>query len=170
VTRVRAERPEDRSAVHTVLVRAFPTDVEARIVEALRGHTEPQVSLVAADSAVGVIGHILFTPVEIRSIQETSRAIGLAPMAVAPEWQRRAVGTALVEAGLAACAVLGENVVVVLGHPGYYPRFGFRPTWDSGLYYGAAGPNPAFMVCELERGALRGRSGEVVYHAVFGTV
>jgi putative acetyltransferase len=53
----------------------------------------------------------------------------------------------------------------VLGHPDYYPRFGFRPAWDFGLYYGVPGANPAFMVCELRPGALRGHGGEVVYHA-----
>ena len=64
----------------------------------------------------------------------------------------------------------GEFVVVVLGHPSFYPRFGFRPAWDHGLYYIAPGPNAAFMVAELERGALEGRSGEVVYHAAFDAV
>jgi putative acetyltransferase len=114
-----------------------------------------------------VVGHILLTPVEIRLPAEASTAIGLAPMAVAPEWQRKGIGAALVEAGLSRCEALGENVVVVLGHHDYYPRFGFRPAWDLGLYYQRAGPNPAFMVRELARGALRGRRGEVLYHPAF---
>jgi Predicted acetyltransferase len=63
-----------------------------------------------------------------------------------------------------------ERVVVVLGHPSYYPRFGFEPAWDFELYYAKRGPNPAFMVCELERGSLQGRRGEVVYHPAFSAL
>jgi putative acetyltransferase len=88
-------------------------------------------------------------------------------VAVLPDLQRQGVGSALIDAGLSACRAIGELVVVVLGRPGYYPRFGFRPAWDFGLYYATPGPNPAFMVCELAPGALRGRSGEVRYHAAF---
>ena len=127
----------------------------------------PQLSLVAEHPAGDVIGHILFTPVGIRSSSSASRAMGLGPMAVLPDHQRQGVGSALVEAGLSACRAAGEFLVVVLGHPSYYPRFGFRPAWDLGLYYIAPGPNVAFMVCELEDGALRGRSGEVLYHPAF---
>ncbi len=93
--------------------------------------------------------------------------MGLGPMAVLPNFQRQGVGSALVEAGLSACRAARELVVVVLGHPSYYPRFGFQPAWDFGLYYLTPRPNPAFMVRELERGALQGRTGEVVYHAAF---
>lgn len=153
-----------------MLVEAFPTDAEANLVDAIRGCTAPQVSLVAVGPAGEVIGHILFTPVEIRSPEGAGQALGLGPMAVAPGCQRRGVGAALIEAGLGACRAAGAPVVVVLGHSDYYPRFGFRPAWDAGLYYGEPGPNPAFMVCELERGALGGRSGEVVYHPAFDAV
>jgi len=166
---IRPELPRDRLAIRDVLVRAFPSDGEARLVEALRGRTDRQVSLVA-DGPGGVIGHILFTPVAIRGSEQTSSAIGLGPMAVLPEHQRSGVGSLLIRAGLAACVALGEPVVVVLGHPDYYPRFDFRPAWDLGLYYGRPGPEPAFMVCELEQGALRGRTGEVVYHAAFDSL
>jgi putative acetyltransferase len=167
---VRPENESDRVAARDLLVRAFPSDGEARLVEALRGKTDPQVSLVAALPTGGVVGHILFTPVEIRGDSHRSRAMGLGPMAVLPEQQRRGAGSALVAAGLEACANIGEMIVVVLGHPDYYPRFGFRPAEDFGLYYGRPGPNPAFMVCEILRGSLRGRSGEVVYHAAFGSL
>jgi len=170
VITVRPELPSDRLAIRAVLERAFASDAEARLVDALRGRTDPQVSLVAVDPTGGVIGHILFTPVAIRGSERSSRAIGLAPMAVLPEHQRGGVGSALIRAGLAACAALGERVVVVLGHPDYYPRFGFVPAWHHGLYYGRPGPDPAFMVCALEHGALRGHSGEVVYHAAFDSL
>lgn len=166
--RVRQELPRDFDAVHDILARAFPTDAEARLVDVLRGRTHPQVSLVAETREGEIVGHILFTPVEIRSDAGTSSAAGLGPMAVSSAHRRRGFGSALAKAGLAACRAVGELVVVVLGHPSYYARFGFEPAWDRGLYYGAPGPNAAFMVHEIEPGALRGRTGEVVYHAAFG--
>ncbi len=165
--RVRPEADRDRAAIHRVVARAFPSDAEARLVETLRGLAERRISLVAEDGGGEVVGHILFTPVEIRSAGGTSHALGLGPMAVMPDLQCRGVGSALVRAGLAACRAGGETVVVVLGHPSYYPRFGFERAWDHGLYYGAPGPNPAFMVCQLQPGALRGRSGEVRYSPAF---
>ncbi len=165
--RARAESPEDVAAVRQVLARAFASDAEAKLVDALRGRTEPQISLVAEHGSDAVIGHVLFSPVAIRSSSGTTKALGLAPLAVLPDFQRQGVGAMLVEAGLSACRAAGEPLVVVLGHASYYPRFGFRPAWDSGLYYASPGPNPAFMVCELEPGALRGRAGEVRYHAAF---
>jgi putative acetyltransferase len=166
--RIRSESPRDRHAVRDLLSRAFPTDAEARIVDAVRGRSAPQVSLVAESSACEVIGHILFTPVEIRSGSGVAKAMGLGPMAVLPGAQRQGVGSALVSEGLSACRAAGEHVVLVLGHPDYYPRFGFLPAWNSGLYYATPGPNPAFMVCELVPGVLRGMRGEVVYPEAFG--
>ena len=150
VITVRTELPRDRLVIREVLVRAFESDAEARLVDALRGRTDPQISLVADDPDAGVVGHILFTPVEIRGDADRSTAIGLAPMAVVPGHQRCGIGSLLVRAGLAACAARGERVVVVLGHPDYYPRFGFRRAWDLGLYYGRPGSEPAFMVCEVD--------------------
>jgi putative acetyltransferase len=168
--RVRAESPRDRSGVRDVLVGAFPTPAEADLVDSLRGRTQPQIALVAEQGAGRVVGHVLFTPVEILPDSGPSQVLGLAPLAVAPGFQRRGVGAALVEAGLAACRAAGARAVVVLGHPAYYPRFGFRPAWDLGLYYVMRGPNPAFRVRELEPGALRGRAGEVRYHAAFAAL
>ena len=164
---VRRELPADAPEIREVLGRAFPTDAEARLVEGLRGRVAPWISLVALEPGGRVAGHVLFTPVEIHAEAGVSRAIGLAPLAVRPERQRRGVGAALVRAGLAACREAGEPVVVVLGHPDYYPRFGFRPAWELGLHYGRPGPEPSFMVAELEPGALRGRRGEVRYHPAF---
>lgn len=164
---VRREVPGDRDAVQDVLTRAFPSPAEAALVATLRGATDPQVVWVAERGAEGVVGHILFTPVAIETPGNARNAMGLAPMAVAPHAQRQGVGAALIEAGLAACRDAGANVVVVLGHPDYYPRFGFEPAWRYGLYYERPGPNPAFFALALTPGALDVASGEVRYHPAF---
>ena len=88
-------------------------------------------------------------------------------MAVRPAWQRRGIGGALVRAGLEACQEAGHDVVLVVGHPAFYPRFGFVPARPLGLSAEPALPDAAFMVAELTPGALRGRRGVVVYGSDF---
>jgi putative acetyltransferase len=161
---IRAEAQSDATAIRRVLAQAFPSDAEARLVDALRKRAQPQISLVAETPHDGVVGQILLTAVEIPSL---ARTVGLAPMSVLPERQRRGVGSALVKAGLSACRAAGFRAVVVLGHVDYYPRFGFRPAWDFGLYYKTPGALPAFMALELEPNALQGAGGEVRYYAAF---
>ncbi len=160
---VRPEQPEDHAAVFEVNRRAFDTDAEARLVEALRPVARPLCSLVAVEGGQ-VVGHILFTPVTVAG---TAGAMALGPMAVVPEHQRRGIGSRLVRAGLDACRALGASVVFVLGHAAYYPRFGFRPAAPLGLRYKHPDFDPHFMVIELRPGALHGMTGEVVYHPAF---
>jgi len=160
---IRSELPSDSAAVFEVLADSFPTDIEAKLVDELRGVTHPQFSLVA-ESGDLVVGHILFTPVEIDCPNGPLQGMGLGPLAVRKRYQRQGVGSALVADGLSRCRDAGELVVVVFGHSEYYPRFGFRPGWDRGLYFVTPGPNPAFMVLELTAGALPDHCGEVRYH------
>ena len=94
--------------------------------------------------------------------------MGLAPMAVAPLHQRRGIGSALVRAGVDEARQLGVDVVAVLGHPTYYPRFGFSPASRFSITCEYDVPDEAFMVRELRPGALAGKKGVVMYHAVFG--
>jgi len=159
---IRSEEPRDHAAVRQINLRAFETNLEADLVDAVRPRAKPLVSLVAElDGAV--VGHIFFTPVTVRDGKTTSRAIGLGPMAVLPELQRRGIGSRMVEAGLETCRELGEHVVVVLGHADYYPRFGFRPAAELGLHYRGPDFDPFFFVAELESGALEGTRGMVEY-------
>lgn len=163
---VRPERPEDHAAVHRVNRLAFGRESEADLVDALRAVADPWISLVA-ELGAEVVGHVAFSPVRIVGEKRESRAMGLAPLAVLPEHQRCGIGGRLITAGLEACRAVGEEVVFVLGHAGYYPRFGFRPAAESGLHYRETTLEPSFMVVELAPGALRGRSGRVRYHETF---
>ncbi|MEN8184324.1 MAG: N-acetyltransferase, partial [Myxococcota bacterium] len=166
---IRREEPGDRAAVHGVNARAFGRDGEADLVDALRGQVEPAVSLVALRGGV-VVGHVFFSPVRIEGEGAQSRATALAPLAVLPEHQQHGIGSQLVRAGLDACHSLGEDVVFVLGHAGYYPRFGFQPAGPLGLRYRDLSPDPSFMVTELSPGALHGRTGWVRYAEAFERV
>ena len=159
---IRPEEPRDHAAVREINLRAFETTLEADLVDAVRPTARPMVSLVAEVEGA-VVGHILFTPVTVRDGETTSSAIGLGPMAVLPELQRRAIGSRLVGAGLKACRELGEHAVVVLGHADYYPRLGFRPAAELGLHYRGPDFDPFFFVSELEKGALEGIKGMVEY-------
>jgi putative acetyltransferase len=169
VFEIRAEQTADIAAVRRVNEQAFGRTHEAALVDALRVVSHPQVSLVAvADGQV--VGHIFFSPVMIESETSTAAALGLAPMAVLPEYQRQGVGSQLVREGLRACRRIGCNVVVVLGHPEYYPRFGFVPASRKGLRSEYEVPDEAFMVTELEPGALGGQRGLVKYRPEFAEV
>lgn len=159
---IREERPEDCPAVYEVNRRAFPTPAEADLVDALRPMADPLISLVAVLDG-RVVGHILFTPVQVVGETGERTALGLAPMAVLPEFQSQGIGSRLVRAGLDACRALGYPAVVVLGHPDYYPRFGFEPAAPRGLHYKDASFDPYFFVIGLALGALEGLSGWVEY-------
>ena len=165
---IRPEHAADRAAVFAVHASAFPTDAEARLVDRLRDAGAAVVSLVAERDGE-VLGHVLLSPVCLVAADgATSAALGLAPMAVAPALQRSGIGGRLVRAALDAARGAGHAFVFVLGHPAYYPRFGFEPAARHGLAY-EGGPTfaPAFFVCALAPGALAGRTGVVHYHACF---
>jgi putative acetyltransferase len=166
MVKIRQERPDDFAAVYEVNSAAFPSDAEARLVEALRLEARPPVSLVA-ESDGKIVGHIFFSPVSVDSVARGSRTMGLAPMAVLPDYQMRGIGSKLVLAGLDACRECGAELVFVLGHPDYYPRFGFRKAASLGLHYKDRELDPYFFVLELAPGALRRVSGTVAYHALF---
>ncbi len=165
---IRAEEQRDWAAVYAVNVSAFETPAEANLVDALRNQAQPLVSLIAEDNGV-IVGHIMFSPVSLSGHSELG-IMGLAPMAVATEHQRKGVGSALVRAGLEQCRQLGFGAVVVLGHPAYYPRFGFASSTRFGIGCEFEVPAEVFMVVELQAGFLRGASGKVKYHAAFSNV
>ncbi len=162
---IRLEQPGDRSAIRAVNEAAFETTAEANIVDTLRAKSKALVSLVA-EAQGRIVGHILFSPVSLAGHSDLL-LLGLGPMAVVPEHQRRGVGSALVRRGLELCREQGFAAVVVLGHPEYYPRFGFAPASRYGIRSEYDVPDEAFMIVELRPGSLQGFSGRVTYDEAF---
>jgi putative acetyltransferase len=166
--RIRAEEERDWAAVQDVNESAFEASAEAHLVTALREQASPVISLVAEDGAA-IVGHIMFSPVVLPGHPEL-KIMGLAPMAVSPEHQRKGIGSALVHAGLERCKQLGCDAVVVLGHHEYYPRFGFSASARFGIGCEYDVPAEVFMLVELQPGSLHGASGKIKYHVAFKDV
>jgi putative acetyltransferase len=157
---IRAEKENDQDAVFAVNASAFETQAEATLVNVLREQARPIVSLVAEEQG-NVVGHIMFSPVILLGNPDL-KVMGLAPMVVAQEHQRKGIGSALVLAGLEQCRQLGFVAVVVLGHPEYYPRFGFSPSSRFGIDSEYEVPEEVFMAMELEPEALSGDFARLV--------
>lgn len=165
--RIRPEAPSDHAQVARLHRLAFGQPAEAALVERLRAAGRATVSLVAEEEGA-VVGHILFSPVTLDPPPDPAPCwLGLAPMAVLPERQRGGIGAALVRAGLEAAHRVGATAVVVLGHPDYYPRFGFAPASRVGLRCVYDAPDEAFMALALAPGSFAGRQGLVRYAAEF---
>jgi putative acetyltransferase len=163
--RIRAEKPDDREAIQRVNRLAFGREDEARLVDALRDEGHVRLSLVAELGGV-VVGHILFSNLPIVGETATVSALALAPVAVAPTYQRQQIGSELIRRGLANCREAGQRIVVVLGHPDFYRGFGFSAELAGPLDSPFSG-NPAFMALELVAGALDGVRGRVEYPPPF---
>jgi putative acetyltransferase len=159
---VREAIPRDYPAIRAVVRHAFGQSDEADLVEQLRADGDVLVELVAGDDTA-ITGHILYSRLRIERDGETIEAAALAPVSVLPAFQRLGIGKALIEAGDAKCAALGCVAIIVLGHPEYYPQFGYSALAAESLNAPFSGP--AFMALALRPGAL---SGRVRYAAAFG--
>jgi putative acetyltransferase len=162
---VRAECERDRDAIRALDTAAFGTAAEANLVDALRERARPVISLVA-EVAGDIVGHIMFSPVSLGGHPDV-HVMGLAPMVVAPAYQREGIGSALVRAGMTRCRDLGFGAVVVLGHPAYCPRFGFQPSVRFGIRCEYEAPAEAFMLVQLVPGYMHGVTGTVQFHPAF---
>lgn len=167
--RIRHESPDDVAAIREVNLAAFDSEVQPDLVESLREAGNLAVSLVAEDDD-RVVGHAAYSP----AIVEVSRNLSfdvaaLGPIAVLTGLQRHGIGSQLIERGFTECLALGYDLIFLLGHPSYYPRFGFVPAKPLGVRWApdtSAHENPAFMVKELRPGALTDRldGGTGVFH------
>jgi putative acetyltransferase len=163
VIEIRQERSDDLAAVRDLHRRAFGQEDEGKIVDALRANGGSQVSLVAVDEG-RVVGHILYSPVRIGQVEGSA----LGPMAVDPEVQRQGIGTELVEAGNARLRENGCPFVVVVGHPEFYPRFGFKPARPLGITCEWEVPDEVFMILVLDETTMSGVTGKAEYRREFG--
>ncbi len=163
---LRDEQEADQVAVRALHRQAFERDDEGQLVDALRAGGYVDASLVAVKQDI-LVGHVLFSRLEIEGPAHPLRGSALAPVSVLPTHQRRGIGANLVRAGLARCRRSQIDVVLVLGSPAYYQRFGFRLDLASAFECTYAGPH--WMACELTPGILAGISGRVMYPPPFET-
>lgn len=158
----KSEIEDNIANIREVLITAFGRKNEAE-------NFIPELSLVACENEE-VLGHILFSPIIIESQGQTVPALALVPLAVKPICQRQSIGSQLVEVGLRQCRELERSIVVVLGDPSSYKRFGFQTASNFGVDAPFPIPDDVFMVLELKPGALRDVSGTVRYPAYFDAV
>ncbi|MTI84341.1 MAG: N-acetyltransferase [Firmicutes bacterium] len=166
---IRPECSVEYPAVYNVNLKAFNKYIEPNLVEAIRKSDNyiPELSLVAVINKA-VVGHIMFSFLTIETDNGRIPVLGLAPVAVLPEHQNRGIGSALIEHGLKECKKLGFKIVILVGHPNYYPRFGFVPAGSKGLKAPFEVPDEAFMVRELIPRALTNIKGTVIHPPEFG--
>jgi putative acetyltransferase len=145
---------------------------EARLVGLIRDSEQfiPELSLAAIKGDGEVIGHILFSIINLVTEQGTVPTLGLAPMAVKPDYQNNGIGSALVKEGIKASKALGYEHIFVLGHPNFYPRFGFSPSSQFGILSPFPVPDEIFMALEIEKGSLSGLQGKIEYPPAFNAV
>lgn len=160
-----AQSAGERATVRAVVAAAFGGLEEADLVDQMRAGEHGLLSLVA-EADGGIAGHILFSRMWIDTSQSLVPAVALAPVAVLPEYQRKGIGGLLVRRGLELLRDRGEGIVIVVGHPAYYPRFGFST--DAARWLESPFPREAFMAMELIAGSLDGIRGRVVYSPAFG--
>ncbi len=166
---IRPETEQDHERVYDLVSAAFGKPDEANLVNRIRPF-EGVMSLVAVEQD-DVLGHILFSPVTLLDEEGNRREIkiaGLAPVAVSPSQQKKGVGSKLILDGLERCKAAGYAGCVLLGHPDYYPRFGFQPARSTfGITSTYSVPDPVFMAKELHSGAFDQLSGTIHYHQQF---
>lgn len=164
---IRAEQPSDDRGISKTIVQAFSQDNEVRLVQEIRKSDRyiPNLSLVAEIDSI-IVGHILFSYIDLVNDDVTYKVLGLAPLAVRSHFQNQGIGSALVREGLAKADAMGECMAIVLGHPHFYTRFGFKPS----IQYGIESPFPVpedFFTIKTLNTYQNTQKGKVVYPSAF---
>lgn len=168
---IRQERPVDFPYIFSIHELAFDRIDEANLVNSLRKSDRfiPELALVA-ESDGEIIGHIVYTKIEIHQRQERFESIALAPLSVRPDVQKSGVGSLLMRTSLSLATELNYSSVIVLGHEHYYPKFGFMPTERWGIKTQFDVPASCLMGLELQPGALEHVSGIITYAPEFSAI
>ena len=166
--KIRMENEFDYQGIREINLCAFPGNDEALLVEKLRKSAEI-LSLVAINGDK-IVGHVLLSPAIIENGDESFIALILAPVAVLPEFQNQGIGTKLIKCSLEEARKRGYSIVTVLGHPKYYPRFGFKPAKKYGIESPFKVPEESFMIFELVPGTLNHVSGVLKYSEAFDDI
>lgn len=164
--KIRQELPGDLDSIYFVNEQAFGRKEEAELVDDLRNGGKALLSLVALMDDK-IVGHILFSAVTIEPEIKNFAGITLAPVAVLPEYQNKNIGSRLIRAGVEECKAMGYEIMFLVGHPNYYPRFGFERARAKGLECEYEAPDEAWMVLELKPGALAGKRGKIRFQPEF---
>lgn len=171
---IRQEVQSDHAAVQRLIAAAFRTEAlsdntEHELVARLRNAPDfvPELSLVATSEGT-IIGHILLSKIVVRSAVADHPALALAPLSVLPAKQGKGVGGALIKRAHEVALALGYGGIILLGHAGYYPRFGYRQLNTFGITLPFAVPAENCMAIALTPEAFAGVTGEVVYPPAFG--
>lgn len=172
---IRPERPEDFQSVERLVEAAFRTmaisdHTEHLLVAALRRSEAflPGLSLVAETASHRMVGHVLLTRIGVVNESRTFVSVGVAPLSVAPEFQRQGVGTALMQEAHRRALLEGFDSALLVGHAEYYSRFGYLPASRFGIRFPFEAPDACCLAVELVPGALREVQGMVHYPAAFG--
>ncbi len=170
---IRKEHPSDYNRVHDVIERAFEGDLhsdhtEHELVARLRTSTAfiDELSLVSSYNNL-IIGHILLSKVWLQNNTATYEILSLAPVSVLPEYQGKGIGTQLIETAHEKAVSLGFDSIVLIGHEGFYPRFGYQEASNFNIKFPFDAPNVNCMALELITGSLSGKSGMIVYPKEF---
>ena len=163
---MRAEIPADGPAIRAIHLLAFPTSQEADLVESLRGNGAATLSLVAEYQGA-VVGHVMFSPVQIGDGSGAVDGLGLAPVGVLPHRQNQGIGSQLIRDALQKLETGKCPFVVVLGEPAFYSRFGFKPAREFGVRCKWDVMEDAFMLLPFDKDRVAAASGLARYRGEF---
>jgi putative acetyltransferase len=162
---IRPVTADDHPSIRHIAQSAFAGTDEVKLVDALRTGGWVIAELVA-EVDDQIVGHVLFSRIALATQTRRISLVSLAPVAVLPDYQKQGIGSRLIRSGLKQLQDQGESVVVVLGHPEYYPRFGFSAELAQSLHSPFSG-KPAWMALEIHSGALKDIQGQVEYSPPF---